>query len=153
MLLEPVYVLAPAPQRRPPTRRAFLGAGIAGIVGAGTGFGLARWLAQAEPVESPAIDRNLAWARALADGDARELWRHWDGFVAVLITRAPDDPVLWRGVARLADTALEGSVTSEQVDRARVARALASLLGAKNPPPTLRDAELRRALESIGRER
>jgi hypothetical protein len=122
MRIEPVYLLAPEPDRRVKlSRRAFLGLGLGfAAIGGGAGFVLGRASMPAggdgaEPDADASQDRphdrtgalsaseskQLQQARAWATGEIETLARYYDGFVLVC-TKWPDDPILNEGLARLA---------------------------------------------------
>jgi hypothetical protein len=119
MRIEPVYlVYPPARAPQPPTRRAFLlaGAAFAGgtLVGGACGYTVGARLAA--PVAEPEkLDVRLKELRRLAvDAPVEELVGKWGEWFSWFNFDYPDDVVLWRGLDRLAEWALENQTVADE---------------------------------------
>ncbi|MCA8966690.1 MAG: hypothetical protein KDC48_17550 [Planctomycetes bacterium] len=120
MRIDPVFLVAPKPAPKAvPTRRAFLMAGGAfafgSMIGGACGYSLG--VAQGAPVEATAEkgggeelgssgDARLDALRRLAvKAPIEELVKNWNEWFAYFDTEYQSDPVLWRGMDRLAEWA------------------------------------------------
>jgi len=160
MRLEPVYLVAPR-ERAPvmATRRAFLGMGLAftagTLVGGACGYSLARQqsgsagtTAGGDPVP-PSGDAELDELRRLAVvAPIQELLDQRLLFLMMRERTYAQDPVLWRGVARLTEHVI---TTADVVDRGQLARLLIATITKGAPPAELSLAERVPALREIPR--
>lgn len=143
MIIKPVYLVEPEPDRRVKmSRRAFVLAGAGLFVGgAGAGALGSAALARDEPT-----DRNrkmLEHSQALAVGKVEDLYGQSYLFVTTC-QQWPTDVVLRFGLKRLARYLVENT---ELHDRMKRARGLAAL----KPVLTHNDNELRALLEKVER--
>jgi hypothetical protein len=150
MQLRPVLLLAPECER-PPTRRRFVAVTVGFATGLGVGLAAAhRYFAHPAAAVATPPDPRVAWARALASDPARthELLRHGMAFLAVMQTKAPDDPQLWDGVARIAFALLENGTELSADARRALATSVVAHIRSGRPPRHLR---LHQLLESLAR--
>ncbi|MBI5851904.1 MAG: hypothetical protein HZB39_12890 [Planctomycetes bacterium] len=130
MKLDPVYLLAPEPQRKPAatcSRRTLAAWTIASaVLGWASGTFSARVWFDREPAPS-AADASLAWALELQSGPLSALLASSDGFLARVVTY--EDPRLHRGLHRLCDAVLSDEFGRDD-ERATLARKLAIVLRA-----------------------
>lgn len=154
MKLDPVYVVAPERMPRTvPTRRAFLLAGVAGVVGAGGGYGLSQLLGR-EPKTSPGrteLDPMLRWLLTLCDDSSpiEELIQYRAALLQAL-PRHKDNSSLWHGLARLAVAA---ETIPDDRDSRRVAAELLDFLehGPSEPDGVMRIDRVRLQMLVRGR--
>jgi hypothetical protein len=137
MRLEPVFLVAPRPQSAW-TRRSFLfaGATFAGgaFAGSACGFAIGSRRPALPMLEQPAPtgDAELDQLRALAtQGSDADLVQHRLLFVASTFSHYGQDPVLWHGIARLADLVVDDAAFP---DRSVFARALAGVIERADTP-------------------
>ena len=130
MKLDPVFLVAPEPERRASavcTRRALaLWSLAAAGLGLGAGAYLARWR-PARAAHEPPLDASLAWALDLQSGPLDGLLAAADAFLARAVTFA--DPRLEPGLRRLGEAVLEDHPLCGP-DRLPLARKLAAVLSA-----------------------
>lgn len=131
MKLEPVYLVTSEPSIMP-TRRAFLltsgtllaGFGLGGACGYAAGS-LASATDAEQALESTG-DADLDELRRLSrNGSVEELLEARFRMRHFVMTRYPDDPVLWTGIERLARIVLQQSSCP---DRRPLARGLATMI-------------------------
>ncbi len=140
-----------------PTRRRWLWVVLVAVGGGVGGYGAGVWARHsAEASESVARqqkDGSLAWARGLAQPDTpiEELCAEWQAYLHVFGTRGHDDALLWSGIRRLAELAVDGPVALAPADRRRLARALVSTLRSRRPPPGFDCSDLEPALRRVSR--
>lgn len=115
MKLEPVYLLAPRPRPTMPSRRAFLWMGLAfaggSVLGTACGYSMRSAVAAERPVSATAGaepevtgDSTLDELHRLAvAAPIEELMDRAVGFVGNATQDYPGDPVLWRGMGRIAE--------------------------------------------------
>lgn len=146
MKLDPVYLVAPEPQRDAKrfSRRACLGLAALGFgFGAMVGSGLRRALASGGT--ATAIDAELQWAIELQRGPLERLVRDRGMFLALAGERRSQESDLLVGVQRLARHALDESV--DRTARAPLARDLVAYLESVPVP----DQRLLAALRQVAR--
>lgn len=119
MRIDPIFLLGPEPEPPSmPTRRAFLIAAGALVVGAGGAgacgysMGKAAGLAEAAAAQKPAAvepseplkssgDAELDYWRGVAQGPLDELFEKGLMFLVVRVRDYPQDAILWQGVQRM----------------------------------------------------
>lgn len=131
MHIHPVYLVPPRPHALW-TRRSFLlaSATFAGgaSLGSACGFAIGARRAPLPAIDEPTPtgDAELDQLRALAArGADADLVQHRLLFVASTFSHYGEDPVLWHGIARLADLVVDDGAFP---DRAVFARALAGVI-------------------------
>ena len=115
MIIKPVYLVEPEPDRRP-SRRTFVLTAIGCFVGgaaagAGTGYALATPHEEA-PRKDSAADRRLRRAIELAEGPTSELLRHFNEY-AIAFSENPGHATLERALEPLAQYVLESTSPSD----------------------------------------
>ncbi len=117
MKLEPVYLVAPKPKPRSmPSRRAFLGMGLAflggGAIGSACGYSVGAARTPAAPASEDALtpsgNEELDELRRLATkAPIEELMGRGTQFTTLLATKYRADAIAWRGVDRIAKVLVE----------------------------------------------
>ncbi len=141
MRLDPVYLVAPAPEPPKVTRRAAILACIGTAVSClAIGFGsasvLSRQSGRSNKLPGEAEDANLSWALELQRGPQADLIEHHRFFLAVVELDEPHRERLWRGVGRLVEAV---SLASDlEVDNRRsLARLLLPVIRRPDAPADL----------------
>jgi len=121
MHLEPIYLVAPEPEPKAmPTRRAWLfasGAFVTGALSGTVGAGIFTGGTRDGAVAAAALDeldeheaRELRFLHELcADSSPLATLEDHMGSLLYLLAKRPDDRLLWHGMERLAQAALDGS--------------------------------------------
>ena len=153
MHIEPVYLVPPRPLSAW-TRRSFLlaGATFAGGASLGSACGFAIGarrdalpaIGEPEPTGDVELDQLRALAARGADAD---LVQHRLLFVASTFSHYGKDPVLWHGIARLADLVC---VDATFPDRSVFARALAGVIERADSPHA---AACKQRVDALRRQR
>lgn len=124
MRLEPIYLLAPESPPDVARRRLLVtavGSTIAGIIlGVGGTLALVVRGDRAEGA-SAEDDPDLRWATELSRGSLTRLLDQRVAFLVLVGERSPLPDVLWIGVTRLADAALNGHQSLDPEARKRLA--------------------------------
>ena len=139
MRLDPVYLVAPEPSKRP-TRRAFMltsgtllaGFSLGGACGYAAGSRAGANDAENQQALEPTGDAELDELRELSrNGSIEELLAARFKIRHFVITRYPDDPVLWTGIERLARIVLQ---RPDCPDRRPLARGLGTMIEQSGKP-------------------
>ena len=90
----------------------FMGLAVGGALGACAGGGAMSAFGgdeeEASPEDAGPPDPQFAWMRQLAKGPLGKLLNQQATFLGEVATAMPDDSVVWAGVIRIANAAIEG---------------------------------------------